>query len=116
MSEYQEKLKELNAGMKKLSMEIPSIIQPYGSLISDISKDSVLSGKMKELIALGIAINYRCDSCMLLHIANALKNKATPKELYETIGVSVVSSGGAAIVMGIKAMEMVQDLTDQKPQ
>jgi AhpD family alkylhydroperoxidase len=115
MTKYQEKLIELSTGMKKLSMEIPSVLQPYGTLISEIAKDSVLSGKEKELIALGIAINQRYDSCMLLHIMNALKNKATPQEIYETIGVSVVIGGGPAIIMGIKAMEIVRDLTNQTP-
>jgi alkylhydroperoxidase/carboxymuconolactone decarboxylase family protein YurZ len=46
---------------------------------------------------------------------NALKNKATLQEIYEAIGVSIVIGGGPAIIMGIKAMEIVRDLTDQTP-
>jgi AhpD family alkylhydroperoxidase len=113
MADYQKSLEVLSIGMKKLSVEIPSTLRSFNTLISDITKDSVLSGKNKELIALGIAINQRCDSCTLLHIVNALKNKAIPKEIYEVIGVAIVAGGGPAIVMGVKAVEMLENYLSQ---
>jgi AhpD family alkylhydroperoxidase len=75
--------------------------------------DTALPAKTKELIALGIAINLRCESCMLLHIANALKLGVTHKEIYDTVGVSILSGGGAAIAMSIKALEMLDVSKEQ---
>lgn len=110
MSVYHEDLKKLSTGIKALGIEIPKTIMAMSTLIAENEKDSILSGKTKELISLGIAINERCDSCVLLHIANALKHGANKKEIFETIGVAIISGGGAAIVMGIKAIEMVNGL------
>lgn len=111
MSVYHEDLKKLSNGIRALGVEIPKTIQVMNNLIAENQKDSVLSGKTKELIALGIAINERCDSCVLLHISNALNYGAGKAEIFETIGVTILAGGGAAIVMGIKALEIVNGLT-----
>lgn len=110
---YMQKLNDLKLGIRKLGLEIPSTLNAYSTLISENMNNSALPAKTKELIALGIAINLRCESCMLLHIASAIKLGVTPKEIYDTIGVSILSGGGAAIAMGIKAMEILDVSKEQ---
>jgi AhpD family alkylhydroperoxidase len=67
--------------------------------------EGALSTKVKELIALAIAITVRCDGCIAYHVHDARKAGATRQELVETIGVAVMMGGGPSVMYGAEALE-----------
>jgi AhpD family alkylhydroperoxidase len=68
-------------------------------------KDGVLSGKTKELIALAIGINVRCDGCIAYHVHDAVAAGASREEVIETIGVAIMMGGGPSVIYGAEALE-----------
>lgn len=97
--------KELVSGMQNLGGEIPETIAGFKQLHKAAMADGALSTKVKELIALAIGINVRCDGCIVSHVRSAVKAGATREEIAEAIGVSVLMGGGPATVYGAKALE-----------
>ncbi len=65
--------------------------------------------KDKDLIALGISINTRCEGCIAMHTNDALKNGATNNEIVETIGTAIYMGGGPSVVYGAKAFAILNE-------
>jgi AhpD family alkylhydroperoxidase len=113
-TDYKTLIKNLTTGSKNLGNDLPIIAHAMNGLILDNLKDTVLSGKQKELIALGIAIALRCESCLALHIASALRLQSSHEEIMDAVGVAIVVTGGVAIPMGIKATEILKQLESKE--
>ncbi|HEX9909386.1 MAG TPA: carboxymuconolactone decarboxylase family protein [Desulfatiglandales bacterium] len=69
-------------------------------------KESALSRKVKELIAIGVAHTTQCPYCIEGHVRAAKKSGATDQEIAEAIFVAAaLRAGGAfghsAISMGV---------------
>jgi AhpD family alkylhydroperoxidase len=60
-------------------------------------KESTLSRRVKELIAIGASMALGCKGCLEGHLKKAIKEGATPDEVSETIAVAL-GVGAAAIV------------------
>ena len=58
---------------------------------------------MKELIALAIAVADRCDGCIASHARGAVRTGATPEEVAETLGVTIMMGGGPSTVYAPRA-------------
>ena len=56
----------------------------------ELSPDTALDGKTKQLIALAVAANAECAACIYFHTSAALANGATAKEIQETVAVAVI--------------------------
>ncbi|MCA9943783.1 MAG: carboxymuconolactone decarboxylase family protein [Anaerolineales bacterium] len=108
--EYYEHLKQL---MGKLGGEIPGPMGGFSRLHQSAVADGVLSAKVKELIALGIAITVRCDGCIAFHVHDALEAGAGHQEIMETIGVAVLMGGGPSVVYGSEALEALEQFTNE---
>ncbi|WP_395665003.1 carboxymuconolactone decarboxylase family protein [Methylocella sp.] len=63
-----------------------------------------LGPKMRELIALAVAVTTRCDGCIAFHADLARKAGATKAELAEALGVAIALNEGAALVYSARAM------------
>jgi len=105
---FKSKYEEINKGMKELSSVIPDVMEGFGKLHKSTISKGALTSKTKELIALGIAITVRCDGCIAFHVHDALTAGATPEEIHETIGVSIMMGGGPSLVYGCEAMEALK--------
>ncbi|MGX1199230.1 carboxymuconolactone decarboxylase family protein [Parvibaculum sp. MBR-TMA-1.3b-4.2] len=106
MKNFVEVGQELQAGMAKLGEEEPAAMQAFGALMgATVGTDGALSVKVKELIALAIAISVRCDGCIAHHVRAVIEAGATREELIEVIGVTQLMGGGPATVYGIEAMQ-----------
>lgn len=46
-------------------------------------KNNLLGAKIRELIALSVAVTVQCDGCIVVHTEAALKNGATKAEILE---------------------------------
>jgi len=110
---YPEYYEHLRGLMGELSQELPGPMSGFGRLHQNAVADGVLSAKIKELIALGIAITVRCDGCLSYHVHDALKAGAKREEILETIGVAILMGGGPSAVYGAEALEALEQFEAQ---
>lgn len=106
--QHPENYEHLKILMGKLGAEIPGTMGSFGKLHKTAITDGALTPKIKELIALGIAITVRCDGCIAFHVHDALEAGATRAEITETIGVAVLMGGGPAVMYGCEALEALE--------
>tara|TARA_Y100001958_G_C21247497_1_gene578899 strand:+ start:3038 stop:3388 length:351 start_codon:yes stop_codon:yes gene_type:complete len=114
MKNYPEQYQELCTWMETLGQKIPGPMTGFSKLHESAIAPGALDSKVKELIALAIAITVRCDGCIAFHVHDALSGGATPEEIAETVGVAVMMGGGPSVVYGIEAMQAVQQFEAQK--
>ncbi|MBK6869860.1 MAG: carboxymuconolactone decarboxylase family protein [Kineosporiaceae bacterium] len=88
----------------KLRSLIPEVYDGYTSTRTAALHDGALSAKVKELMALSIAISKQCDGCIAAHAKSAARAGATIDEAAEAIGVALVMNGGPATVHGPRAL------------
>ena len=100
--------------MNKLGIEAPDLMASFVSLHKSAIHEGALSTKIKELIALAIAITVRCDGCIAFHVHDALEAGASKEEIIETIGVAILMGGGPSMVYGIEAMEAMGQYMENK--
>ena len=79
-----------------MARALPDELKAFRGLVAAVHKDGALTIKTKELIALGIAIVAKCESCMVYHIKQAISAGATKNEILETVGTSILMGGGPA--------------------
>ncbi len=111
MKQYPEHYEELKALMGKLGEEIPGPMGGFSRLHKTAVTNGALSGKVKELISLGISITVRCDGCIAFHVHDALKAGANRQEIMETIGVAILMGGGPSVMYGCEALEAFEQFT-----
>ena len=78
-----------------------------------LDSEGGLSPKIKELMAIAIAVVRQCEGCIAYHINRALNCGATHTEITETIGVSVFMGGGPALVYASMALKALKDFEDK---
>ena len=72
-----------------------------------------LSGKYKELIAVGISVTLNCESCMQWHVEKAYYNGATEQEILEAIEVGIEMGGGPAATYARFALEVLDRIVNR---
>ena len=87
-------------GLGKLN---PDIVKGYTTLSKAGQKAGHLDEKVRELIALAVAITLRCDGCNTVHTAAARERGATKEEIAEALGVAVSINAGAAVLYSTHA-------------
>jgi AhpD family alkylhydroperoxidase len=92
-----------------LRRAIPSVMSGYGALQSAAFADGALPVKVKELIALAIAITRECDGCIASHARGAARRGASTEEVTEMIGVAISMNGGPGTVWGPRALAAFQE-------
>ena len=108
MKDYPKHHKEIQAGMANISKDIPETMKAFQKLHLAAASDGVLDAKTKELIALAIAVNVRCDGCIAFHVNDALKSGATRDEIMETLGVAILMGGGPSVMYAVEAVQAME--------
>jgi AhpD family alkylhydroperoxidase len=106
--DYPAHRRHLQGLVAKLAKELPGPISAFGRLHDQALAEGALSPKVKELIALGIAITARCEGCVAYHVHDSLRAGATRQEILETVGVAIMMGGGPAAVYGCEALEALE--------
>ena len=96
---------QLTAGVGGFGKLNPETVKGYVTLSEAGRKSGHLDGKIRELIAVAVAISLRCDGCIAVHTANARELGATTDEIAEALGVAVSVNAGAAIVYSTRALD-----------
>ena len=83
----------------------PETVKGYQTLSKAGEKTGHLDAKTRELIALGISVTTRCDGCITVHAAEAVKLGASKEEIAEALGVAVALNAGAAMVYSARVLD-----------
>lgn len=98
---------ELMARVGELGQLSPDTVRGYTTLGGAGAKTNHLDAKVRQLISLAVAVTTRCDGCISVHSAEAVKEGATREEIAEALGVAVSMNAGAAVVYSARALDAV---------
>ena len=93
--------RDISSGIKTLRKDIPDVMSGFSAMAGAATKDGALSKKVKELVALGIAISTRCIG---FHTEALIKLGTTKAEFEETLGLAVYMGGGLSLMYAGDAM------------
>ena len=108
MLNWTEYRKELVGRIGELGKLTPDTLAGYQTLSHAGKKTDVLDAKTRELIALAVSVTTRCDGCITVHSAEALKQGASHEEIAEALGVAVALNAGAAMVYSARVLDAVK--------
>jgi AhpD family alkylhydroperoxidase len=77
-------------------------------------KANHLGAKMRELIALAVAVTARCDGCIATQVDAALKEGATLEKIAEALGVAISLNAGAALVYSLRHLDAVEQKATER--
>lgn len=104
-------LKETNGRIGTLQKETPQMFEGFGTMGQAAKTPGALDEKTKELIALGIAISTRCDSCIAFHVKSLVRLETTREEICEALAMIGYMGGGPSIAFGAKALEAFDEFS-----
>jgi AhpD family alkylhydroperoxidase len=110
MTEYREVIAELAAPTRDLKHAIPDVWAGFSALHQAAMADGALPARVKELIALAIAVVKGCDGCIAYHARAAARGGATADEVAEALGVALLMDGGSASVNGPRAWKAFDEM------
>lgn len=105
MLDWNEYRKELALGVGTLTQLNPDMVAGYRAMSAAGKQVGGLGDKVRELIALAVAVTTRCDGCIAVHTAAALKAGASQEELAEALGVAISVNAGSALVYSARVMD-----------
>ena len=100
------------ANMKKLKTMkelAPEGMAAFDALNAAVFKDGALPVKVKELIAVAVAMTTQCPYCSEVHTRAAKRAGASAAELAETSFIAAALRAGAAATHGAMAMKLYGD-------
>jgi len=103
MTSYADVIAELNEPTRSLREMSTDVWTGFGQLHQAAVADGALPARIKELMALSIAVVKQCDGCIAYHAKAAARRGATPEEVAEALGVALLMDGGTASVYGPRA-------------
>ncbi|WP_429583994.1 carboxymuconolactone decarboxylase family protein [Paraburkholderia youngii] len=113
MHDWKQYRQQLVGGVSGFGKLGPDAVKGCITLGGAGQKTEHLGDKTRELIALAVAINLRCDGCIAVHTAAAREFGATKEEIAEALGVAMAANAGAAIVYSTRALDAF-DTTDKE--
>lgn len=90
---------------RELRRAVPDVYKGFQELHHAAFADGELSAKMKELIAVAIAVVDGCDGCIASHAQAAVRAGATRQEAAEALGLTFLMKGGPATIYGPRAYD-----------
>jgi len=102
---WEEFMDETVANIGALSSEIPATVSGFNAMGKAAKKSGALSEKTKEIMALGIAIATRCDSCIGFHVKSLIRLGITREELCEALAMATYMGGGPSYAYSAKALK-----------
>jgi AhpD family alkylhydroperoxidase len=109
MLDWNDYRRQLAAGVKEIGQLSPDTIKGYMALSGAGQKADMLGAKVRELVALAVAVTLRCDGCITVHTEAAIKHGATKEEIAEAVGVATSVNAGAALVYSARVMDAFKE-------
>lgn len=112
--DFHDESAELDKRAKELFKLLPEQAKLMAQSRIVVYKDGAIDARMKELIALAIAIAMRCDGCVTHHAKLAAKKGLSREEVAETIGVAMQMLGGPGMATGAEALAAFDEFSSHK--
>jgi AhpD family alkylhydroperoxidase len=109
MGHYHDVANELREPARALRAMIPETMTAFAGLHAATMQEGAIPARLKEVIALTIAVVKRCDGCIVSHARGAARAGASAEEVAEAIAVAVLLDGGSATVWGPRAYAAYQE-------
>jgi AhpD family alkylhydroperoxidase len=109
MLDWNDYRKQLATGVREIGQLSPDTLKGYMALSGAGQKSDLLGAKVRELIALAVAVTLRCDGCITVHTEAAIKHGATKEEIAEALGVATTVNAGAALVYSTRVMDAFKE-------
>lgn len=94
-----------------LQEQTPETFAGFNQMGRAAKTNGALDEKTKELIALGIAISTRCDSCIAFHVRSLVRLKTSRAEFCEALAMIAYMGGGPSMAFSAKALEAYDEFT-----
>lgn len=115
IEDYHDIINELAGPTRDLRDAAPEAWAGFAALHKAAVADGALPARVKELMALAIAVVKQCDGCIAYHAKAAAHRGATPQEVAEALNVALLMDGGTASVYGPRAWEAFQQFAAAPP-
>lgn len=102
---WSEFMKDTVGRLDVMQKETPETFAGFNQMGRAAKANGALDEKTKELIALGIAIATRCDSCIAFHVKSLVRLKTSREELCEALAMIAYMGGGPSVAFSAKALE-----------
>jgi AhpD family alkylhydroperoxidase len=109
MGRYTDVIEELKGPTRALRHLDGDVWKGFAELHRAAVADGVVPARMKELIALAIAVIKECDGCIAYHANAASRLGATEDEVAEVLGVALLMGGGPASVWAPRAFDAFRE-------
>ena len=109
VSGFHEIVTDLQGPTHELSRAMPETRTGFAAMHQAAVADGALPARIKELIALAIAVAKECDGCIAYHAKAAARRGATAEEVAEALGVALLMNGGPASVYAPRAWDAYQE-------
>ena len=106
---YHDVIDGLAGPTRDLRAAAPEAWAGFGALHKAAVAEGTLPARVKELMALAIAVVKQCDGCIAYHAKAAARRGATPEEVAEALGVALLMDGGTASVYGPRAWQAYRE-------
>ena len=110
MESQTELLSELKRCTVKFRKELPEVGAAHAAFTNEVYKDGALSGKVKRLIALAVALRAGCTSCVTYQIKSAVEAGATKAEILEATSVGIAMGGAPANAWMCSVVKTLEEL------
>ncbi|MDW3117355.1 carboxymuconolactone decarboxylase family protein [Roseovarius pacificus] len=110
---WNDKLNDTRQQLRALNKTIPDTAQAFGALGKSVKEGGTLDFKIKEFVALGIAVATKCEACIALHVEALIRTGATRDEIGDVLAMCIQMGGGPSMMYAAKALECYDELTGQ---
>ena len=107
---WKDKTATTRTQLRRLNKAIPEAAAGFAALSKGVKEGGVLEFKVKEFIALGIAVGLRCEACIALHMEALVRCGATREEVGDVLAMAIQMGGGPAMMYAAQAMEAYDEL------
>lgn len=110
--EFHDIIDDLRGPTREFRRAAGDAWEGFGQLHKAAVSDGVVSGSMKELVALAIAVADHCDGCVAYHAKAAASKGATREEAVEVLEVALLMAGGPASVWAPRALAAFDEFAE----
>ena len=114
MGHYHELLSDLHEPTKSLRHTIPETWAGFIGLHEAAMADGEIPRRLKEAVALALSVVKRCDGCIAYHAKAAARAGATPQEVAEVLGVTLLMDGGTASTYAPRAWDAFREFASSQ--
>jgi AhpD family alkylhydroperoxidase len=115
MGQYSDVIEDLRGPTRALRDAVPAAWNGFAQLHQAAVADGALAAKMKELMALAIAVVKHCDGCIAYHAKAAARRGATEEEVADALAVALLMDGGTASVYAPRALDAFREFAALRP-